>query len=122
MHRVSFAAVALTVALATSCNSTPTAPSTTNVAGTWSGTTCAPNRPAACAIQFTISQEGSSVTGTYGSTTFGGTLSGTVSGSTVSLLMTPTFPPGRPAYTLSLTVIGDQMIGPYGESTISLSR
>lgn len=119
MHRLTLVAIGLTVMIGTSCDSTPTAPSTANVAGRWTGTTCAPARITSCVIQVTISQEGSSLTGTWGKTTTHGMLTGTVSGSTVSLVMTGEFAP----FTLTLTVRGDDMTGAYtDQSTISLTR
>src|SRR5689334_285619 len=119
MHRLTLVAIALAVAIATGCDSTPTAPSTANVSGRWTGTTCAPARTTSCVIVVTISQEGSSLTGTWGKTASHGTLTGSVSGSTVSLVLTGEFQPA----TLTLTVNGDQMNGAYtSQATISLTR
>ena len=120
MPRLSLAAVAIAIAFATGCDSTPTAPSTANVAGRWAGTTCDTARTTSCVITVNISQEGSTLTGTWGKTALSGTLTGSVSGSVVSLVMTLSGqPPGMP---LTLTVNGDQMSGPYAESIIRLSR
>ena len=119
MHRLGLAAIALAVALTTGCNSTPTAPSNANVAGRWAGTTCDTLRATACVIIVNISQEGTSLTGTWGKTASNGTLTGSVSGRVVSLVMTS---PGTPAMPLTLRVFGDQMSGPYANSIIRLSR
>lgn len=123
MPRLFIVAAAFTIAFAMGCNSTPTAPSIANVAGEWGGTTCPPDRPVSCAIGFTISQDGSTLAGRYGGTTYGGTLTGAVSGRIVSLELTPTYPFPRPAYALTLTIVGDRMSGPYpGSGAISLTR
>ena len=115
-------AVALTVSFATSCDSTPTAPSTANVAGIWGGTRCGTSFITSCVISLTIAQMGSSLTGTYGTTSASGTLTGTVSGSTVSLTMTPK-DPGISVWTLSLIANDDRMTGPYvNGNIINLSR
>ena len=115
-------AVALTVALATRCDSTPTAPSTANVAGIWGGTRCGTSFITSCVITMTISQTDSSLTGTYGTTTASGTLTGTVSGSTVSLTMTPK-DPQTSIWTVNLMANGDQMTGPFENgNVINLSR
>ena len=119
LHRPSLATAVLLVALTIGCNSSPTAPSAANVAGMWTGTTCAPARTTSCVIQVTIEQTGTSLTGTWGKTTTHGTLTGTVSGATVSLLMKGEFDP----FTLTLTVNGNQMSGSYtDQATISLTR
>ena len=122
MHRLSLAVVVLSAALAIGCDSTPTAPSTANVAGQWTGTTCDTARITSCVITVNISQEGSSLTGTWGKTASSGTLTGSVSGSVVSLVMTSTTFPGTDGMPLTLTVSGGQMFGPYGDSIIRLSR
>lgn len=121
MHRLGLAAIALAVALTTGCNSTPTAPSiaNANVAGRWAGTTCDTLRTTSCVILVNISQEGTSLTGTWGKTASNGTLTGSVSGRVVSLMMTS---PGSAAMPLTLRVFGDQMSGPYANSIIRLSR
>ena len=119
MQRLTLAAVVLLGIIGMSCDSTPTSPSTTTVAGKWGGTTCAPSLTASCAFQMTISQEGPVLTGTWGKTTTHGTLTGTISGSTVSLVLAGEFAP----FTLTLTVSGNQMSGAYtDQSTISLAR
>ena len=119
MHSVNLATIVLAVILGTSCGSTPTAPSLANVAGRWTGTTCAPARITSCVIVVTISQEGSSLTGTWGKTASNGTLTGTVSGSTVSLVLAGEFEPA----TLTLSANGDQMSGAYtSQAMILLTR
>jgi hypothetical protein len=117
-------AMALMVVAGASCDSTPTAPSTANVAGTWSGSTCPPNHIDACAIGFTISQAGTSLSGTYGTTSSHGTFTGTVTGPRVSMSMTASDPPTAVPFTwsLSATVNGDQMTGTADGRAISLSR
>ena len=122
MRRLRRAAVAMAVALATACDSTPTAPSTANVAGRWTGTTCDTVRATSCVIVVTIAQDGSALTGTWGKTTSNGTLTGSVSGSVVSLVMLNTTFQGVAPMPLTLTVNGDQMSGSYAESIIRLSR
>src|SRR4051812_9223620 len=42
---------ALAFLVATACGSTPAAPDTDNVSGTWGGYMCAPTRAVSCAIQ-----------------------------------------------------------------------
>jgi hypothetical protein len=115
-------AIALTVAVATGCDSTPTAPSTANVAGMWGGTTCPPSFIDACVIELTIAQAGPSLSGTYGRTSGNGTLTGTVTGSTVSMSMTPIYPSTASMWNVNATANGDQMTGTAGSGPITLSR
>lgn len=119
MRRLILAVIVLMAAPAgPGCNSTPTAPSKVNVAGRWTGTTCAPVRITSCAIEATIEQTGTSLTGTWSKTASQGRLTGSVSGATVLLYLSIEFPMER----ISLTVSGDSMAGPYGNGTISLTR
>lgn len=119
-------AMALTVAVATGCDSTPTAPSMADVAGTWSGSTCSPPSAAiACYIGLTISQTGSTLSGTYGQAASSGRLTGNVVGSTVSMSMTVISPPtlAGGVWTVSVTVKGDQMTGTTsGDRRITATR
>ena len=122
MSHLSFAGAVLAAVVAFGCDSTPTAPSTPNVAGEWAGSRCAPDRGTGCAIQMTISQEGSALAGTWGTTTSRrGTLTGTIFGSTVTLFLTGEFGPAT--LTLTINKKQDQMSGPYtAQATISLTR
>ena len=125
MHRLSLAAIVLTAMLGTSCDSTPTSPSNVNITGRWGGTTCWPNRPNVCAILFDISQSGSSLTGTWGTTGNHGTVTGTVSGSIVSLVMRSTAFPSAAERPLTLTysAIPERLSGAYtDQSTILITR
>jgi hypothetical protein len=121
MDRLPLGTVFLVVALAIGCGSSPTSPSTANVAGKWGGSRCAPALGTACAIQMTITQDGSALTGTWGTTTTSGKLTGTISGLTVTLTLTGEFAPTT--LTLTLNQKQDEMSGPYtAQSTISLTR
>jgi hypothetical protein len=102
-----FAAVIVTT---TACSS-PTTPSMVQVAGSWFGTTNAPSLADAFAISVTISQSGSSLSGTWGTTSSKGTLTGTVTGANVALQMTPSVPPTACTSTVATTVVGNQMTG-----------
>ena len=95
----------------------PTAPSAPTVTGTWTGTLTSTSIPGLVAtVSFTLAQSGSSVSGTWSSTgTFGpsgGTISGTISGSAVSVTASQSDPTLCP---LSVTAVvsGSQMTGTY---------
>jgi hypothetical protein len=95
----------------TGCSS-PTTPSTASVAGGWFGTTNPPSLADAFAISLTISQSGSSLTGTWGTTSNSGTLSGDVNGTSVSMILgSPHLPSTCPSFTVMATVNGNQMSG-----------
>ena len=125
MHRQNLALIALAVAVFAGCDSTPTSPSTANVAGAWEGSTCAPARTNVCTIRFDLSQSGASLSGTYGTTSDVGTITGTVSGSTVSLVMKSTAFPNTPERPLILAFFSDpdELSGTYtAQSRIALTR
>jgi len=107
MHRVS--ALVTLLAAATACSSA-SAPSTTSIAGRWGGSTCPPSLIVSCSIAVDITQSGSALSGTWGFTTSNGTLNGTLTGSSVSMVMTPQAPPGC-VWTVVATADGDQMTG-----------
>jgi len=106
------ATLALAAVIALGGCSGPTTPSTASVAGTWGGTTNPPNLANAFSIGVTISQSGSSLTGTWGTTSNNGTLTGDVTGTSVSMILTSThFPSPCPSFSVTATVNGNQMSG-----------
>jgi hypothetical protein len=123
LHRaVAALAIALMAVVAASCHATPTGPSAAGVAGNWAGSTCPPNYADACSIWLTISQEGRSLSGTYGTTSSSGALTGAITGSVVSLSMTPSYPPNASTSSIAATVKGNQMTGTINGRPVSLSR
>ena len=76
--------------LAIACGPNPTQPS--SLAGTWTGTVVS-NILGNVAIQLTLTQSGSSIAGTFAqtvpgaSTSFGSTLTGSINGSAVTLVL-----------------------------------
>lgn len=118
-------AVLVVVALAvgvSSCHPSPTRPSEANVAGGWSGSTCPPSDIDSCKIVLTIMQSDATLTGTYGTTSGNGTLSGTIVSSTVSMAMTPINPSNAEKWSITATVDGNKMTGTALGRAISLSR
>jgi hypothetical protein len=112
------AAIVTAAAVATSCDSTPTAPSVADVAGTWNGSECnPPTRAIACYLDLTISQTGSTLSGRYVTAAHLGTVTGNVVGTTVSMSMLATNPPFAAGTTWSanVTVRGDEMAGTRGD-------
>jgi len=108
------AIVTTAAAVATSCESTPTAPSVADVAGTSNGSVCTPpTRAIACYLDLTISQTGSTLSGRYVTAASLGTVTGNVVGTTVSMSMLATNPPFAAGTTWSadVTVRGDEMAG-----------
>src|SRR5947208_14776224 len=79
------------VALLLMCSCGPAgAPSASvDVTGTWFANTCpgSPNR-AGCVLRLTLTQNGSMVSGTWGTTNTNGTLNGSVTGSQLALNFT----------------------------------
>jgi hypothetical protein len=100
--------VALVVSLfvAACTGSDPSTPSTAWVAGTWFSDTFVIH-----GIRFTIAQSGSTLSGTWGTTTNSGTLSGNVSGSRVSMIATSTLDPKSCPFEITATLTGNQMSG-----------
>jgi hypothetical protein len=92
-----------------------TAPST--VAGTWAGTLTDVGVGAGT-LQFVLTQSGSTLNGTYtskfaiASVSLTGTISGTLNGSTVTALLTPTNPAAC-QQNITATVSGSSMNGTY---------
>ena len=99
MNRLIPALVATTLFFAAACST----PSTPTVTGQWSGT-IADSAAGSGTLQATIAQSGSQLTGTWTSAfanaSNGGTVSGNLSGSTVSLTLTPG---NSPTCAISLT-------------------
>ena len=124
VHAFRLAAVVLAAVLIVGCGSkTPTAPTASSIAGTWTGS-FADNIVGINPTTWTIQQSGSSATATFtiqtSATTGRGTTQGTVSGSSVQ--WTGTIPVGgypAPFQNCSqtasgtLTVSGTRMSGPY---------
>ena len=111
--------LAATVTCGGSSPSTPSTPSTPSLTGTWIGTET-DTIAGTGNLQSTISQSGSTLSGTY-SLSFpnpmfsnGGTVSGTVNGSTVSITATPSNPAICPALdTATLNAAANQITGTY---------
>jgi hypothetical protein len=92
----------------------PSGPSTADVSGRWGGLQCPQNRrDAVCGVVFWLTQTGTSVSGTWGTTYSHGTLTGELHGAVLTLTMTLDFPANAPCPSLVLTatVSGNQMTG-----------
>jgi hypothetical protein len=98
--------------------SNPTAPpsGTASVAGTWFRV---PDAVLPNTIRFAIAQSGASLSGTWGTTTNGGTLSGNVNGISVSMIATSLDPPASCPFSVTATVnrSGTQMSGTLSVTT-----
>ena len=123
------------------CNSSspPTGPSTPSVSGTWSGSITSKPASLSTAVvpgartrppgaittgyavdsdqaRITLSQTDSSLSGSWSTTgpngTNGGTLTGFIDGSAVSMTLSPSSPTSCP-YTATVTVSGNSMTGTY---------
>jgi hypothetical protein len=121
MHGRAFLIVLVFMILSVGCGSSPTQPTSANIRGEWGGTTCAPHRPAACAVVLRIEQDGAALSGTWGRTTGGGTLAGTISGRSVLLELASSTTPNQSS-TMTLTLIGPLMTGSYGTGSVRLLR
>jgi hypothetical protein len=95
--------------------STTASPSPIDVSGKWSGSTCqtADVLPV-CAFSLDLSQGGSSLVGTWSMSNDRGQLTGSVSGSHVSISMNGTLNPACPVTLLSADVNGSRMTGMLG--------
>jgi hypothetical protein len=122
--------VILSLAATVNCGgSSPSAPSTPSLTGTWVGTET-DTVAGTGVLQSTVSQSGSTLSGTY-SLTFpnpifsnSGTLTGTVNGSNVSMTATPGSAAICPALdTATVNGAGTQITGTYvGVSTCNLTH
>jgi hypothetical protein len=115
-------AIGLATVISSGCGSdSPTAPTTTDLRGEWSGTICAPSRIVSCAIVLRLDQSGTAISGSWDSTTNGGPVTGTVSGRAVRLdLANPINPTAQE--TMTLNVRGEVMTGTYGRNDVWLTR
>jgi hypothetical protein len=106
-------------------SSTPTGPTISSVAGTWVGTT-KDSVAGTGNIQVTISQNDAALTGTWASTfadisnNNGGTLGGTISGSSVSVVLTPS-DPVTCSFSVTATVSGSSMAGTYATTNCNVA-
>lgn len=115
------------VILMVACGSkTPTGPSATTVAGTWTGA-LSDNTIGPGSLRFTLNQSGSTVTGTWQSTWVNpannnsGSLTGSSSGTGFSATMTPSVPTSCPfTATATLNSAKTQMTGTYAAFNCSV--
>jgi hypothetical protein len=92
--------------------SNATGPSPAQVGGHWSGSTNPPSRANVFVIGFTINQTGTSLSGTWGTTSGGGTFDGTIKGIAISLNAKPSRPDQVcPEFAVNGTVAADHIIG-----------
>ena len=110
--------VALAVALG-GCGgggSTPSAPSGLQVTGTWSGSITSNQVSGSGPARVTLTQSGTTLTGTWNATGPGGpdsgNLTGSVSGQGVAMTLNSSVPSNCP-YTVNVTVSGASMTGTY---------
>jgi hypothetical protein len=119
-RRLRMVLIVVSLAATVTCGgSTPSSPSTPSLAGTWVGTETDAVAGTG-SLQSTISQSGSTLSGTYALSfsnpifSNGGTLTGTVNGSSVSMTATPSNPaicPALDAATVNATAT--QITGTY---------
>jgi hypothetical protein len=121
--------IILSLAATINCSSSPSSPSTPNMTGTWVGTET-DTVAGVGSLQATVSQSGTTLSGTY-SLTFSngifsnsGALNGTVNGLNVSMTATPTSTTICPATnTATLNDAATQITGTYAVvSGCTLSR
>ena len=115
----------LGLAMVAACDvDSPTSPSG-SLAGTWTGTVI-DSLVGTGTIRITISQSGSTISGTWASTfpdpadNNGGTASGTLSGSSLSATLTPSNPSSCP-FNVTATVSGNRMTGTYAVFTCTIA-
>ncbi len=83
-----------------------------SVAGLWSGSTNPPSRANVFSIGFTMVQSGSTLSGTWGTTSNNGTLTGDVKGTVVSMIATSRLTNRVcPQFSVTATVSGNHMTG-----------
>ena len=95
------------VLLATSCGNSPTAPtqSALNITGTWVET------PGTPPLTLSLAQSGNSITGTYVTDPYSGTVSGTSTGNSVNLTLTPSNPQSCGMAFTGMVADGTRMTG-----------
>jgi hypothetical protein len=108
--RVAGIAFAFVLLLIAGCSHS-TAPDSFDVSGTWGGSTCAPALIDSCSIELRLTQTGSSVSGTYNYIATGGSVQGSVSGSTVALTLTN--PAGTGSACVQANLTQTEMIGAF---------
>jgi len=119
--------VGIVLALLMGCgggSSSPTAPSTLSVAGTWNGSISDAIEGTGSA-QLTIAQTGTSLSGTYGVNypnigNTSGTFTGSISGASMSATLTPSIPTVCTS-AVTATVNGNQITGTYAATNCSAS-
>lgn len=116
-YRKAFVWVLLLGGLATACSDSPTSPGATSIVGNWAGT-LSDNFAGTGTVAFTFAQSGSTLTGTW-STTYtnagfnnGGSISGTISGSSVTAVLSPSVPTTCP-FNVVGTRSGSSLSGTY---------
>ncbi len=113
------------VCFAAACGgSSPTEPTALDIAGTWTGTITSNQVSGSGPVSATFSQSDASVSGTWSiigpDGPDSGTLSGTLSGSSVTLRLVSKVPTGCP-YTMNATVSGNRMTGIYSATFCSVA-
>ena len=102
---------------AAGCGSSPSSPSSTSIAGTWTGS-INDSAYGAGSVRLTFNQSGGPLTGTWSATfangvlTNTGSLSGSMNGSDISAVLTPTDPLACP-YNVTATRTGNTITGTY---------
>jgi hypothetical protein len=121
-----FARRCLVIALTAVACTSSTSPSGANVAGNWSGTLTS-SYAGSGTVGFSLSQSGSSVSGTW-FTTFGnsannnsGSLSGNLNGSTITAVLTPSNPLGCPSNVTGTLNGSTSITGTYAAFSCSVS-
>jgi hypothetical protein len=102
---------------AMACGSSPSSPSSSSIAGTWTGS-ITDSLLGPGSVRITFNQSGGPLTGTWsatfvnGAVTNGGSFSGSINGSNISAILTPNDPLECP-YNLSATRNGNTITGTY---------
>lgn len=102
---------------AAGCGSSPSSPSSTSIAGTWTGS-INDSALGPGSVRITFNQSGGPLTGTWSATfangalTNTGSLSGSMNGSDISAILTPTDPLACP-YNVTATRNGNTITGTY---------
>jgi len=108
--------VVMLLALAACGGSSPSAPSTISVAGTWSGSITSNQVTGSGPASVTLAQSGTSLSGTWAVTgpdgPNSGSLTGSVSGASMTMTLTPSDPRTCP-YNATVNISGSQMTGTY---------
>lgn len=106
------------VLFVSACGGGPSGPSTTSVAGTWTGTVN-DSLAGVVSASMTLAQSGATVSGTWAVSGNSGSLAGSMSGSSLSAVLSPSNPLTCP-YSLTATNSGSRLIGTYAAFNCSI--